>query len=319
MNAKAAQRSRLQNAAQTVLLLGGLMGLLGVIGWLLGGPLYGLVAMALVLVLYLFNPQIPPAVILRLYRAERLDRMVAPALFPILDELSARAGLRNPPDLYYLPTPLPSAFSVGDRDRAAIAVSDGMLRRLGLRELVGVLAHEVSHIAHNDLRTMTFADFASRVTQILTLFGLFLLALNLPLLWLGQATVNFGAILILIFAPVLSALLQLALSRSREYQADLGAAALTGDPVGLARALALLEPESVSPWARWWRTTPEIRREPSMLRTHPPSEKRIERLLALHQESGFVHRIPLQAYYDPWPFLQPRPQASRWPWGSGWY
>ncbi len=219
-------RHRWVNALQTALLVLGLMVLLGAVGWLVGGPGYALMAIAVVVVLYLFNPAMSPALVMRLYRAQRLDARTARVPVQILQELSERAGLPGSPALYYVPSRLMNAFSVGDRREAAVAVSDGLLRGLDTRGLVAVLAHEVSHIAHNDLRTMTFADLASRLTGLLSLVGQFLLLVNLPLLILGEQTISWFAIALLIFAPTLSALFQLALSRSREYQADLGAARL---------------------------------------------------------------------------------------------
>ncbi|WP_043739451.1 zinc metalloprotease HtpX [Thioalkalivibrio nitratireducens] len=311
-------RHRLGNGVQTVLLLLGLMGLLGVIGTLIGGPWYGLVAMALVVLLYLFHPVVPPALILRLYRASRLQPRHAPALNEVLHELARRAELPSVPALYYLPIPLMNAFSVGDRREAAIALSDGLLQRLTLREIVAVLGHEVSHIAHNDLRTMTFADLSSRVTGLLSLLGLFLLAVNLPLVVLGGATISWMAIALLVFAPTLSALLQLGLARSREYQADLGAVALTGDPKGLALALARLEQAQGALWEQVLlpgRRVPE----PSWLRTHPPTEQRIARLMALESRSERYPRSALAGAYDPRTLPRTGVRGPRWRIGGLWF
>ncbi len=134
-----------------------------------------------------------------------------------------------------------NAFAVGTRKHAAIAVTDGLVRQLDMRELVGVVAHEISHVRNNDLWVMGLADMFSRTTSILSLIGQFLLFLNLPLILLSQVTVNWFAIFLLIFAPNLSALAQLALARTREFDADLNAARLTGDPDGLASALVKIE------------------------------------------------------------------------------
>jgi len=106
------------------------------------------------------------------------------------------------------------------------------LSRLNLRELAAVLAHETAHIANGDIRVMTLADLVSRITGLLGLFGQILLILALPALLLGVAGLPWGPILILLAGPMLSALVQLALSRNREYEADRSAVELSGDPRG---------------------------------------------------------------------------------------
>jgi heat shock protein HtpX len=157
------------------------------------------------------------------------------------------------------------------------------LRQLTLRELAGVIAHEISHIRNNDMSVMGLADLVSRMTNMLALFGQLLVVVNLPLYLLTGAAVPWLAIGLLMIAPTITALLQLALSRTREFDADLGAVALTGDPQGLASALARLESQRGSLWERVFlpgRREPE----PSLLRTHPRTEERIERLLELSRE-----------------------------------
>jgi heat shock protein HtpX len=309
---------RLTNALQSALLVGGLMALLGAVGWLIGGGGYALMAVGVVLLLYLLNPAVSPALVMRLYRAQRLDPHSAPVPAALMTELARRAGLPAVPALYYVPSRVMNAFSVGDRRHAAVAVSDGLLRGMDLRGLIAVLAHEVSHIAHNDLRTMTFADLVSRLTGVLSMVGQFLLLINLPLLVMGEATISWLAISLLVFAPTLSALFQLALSRSREYQADLGAAMLTGDPEGLALALARLESRQGGMLERillpGWRIP-----EPSWLRTHPPTERRIARLLEL-QRTGDIHPVPIATGpFDPQPLLRTDLHRPRWRIGGIWF
>jgi heat shock protein HtpX len=171
---------------------------------------------------------------MRLYRARPVSAQEAPALWNAVQALTERAGLPRWPELYYLPSQVMNAFAVGTPVNSAIGLTDGLLRHLDLREIVGVLAHEISHVHNNDLRVMGLADLFSRGTSILSLLGQILLLLNLPLILFTQVTVNWWAIALLVFAPNLSALAQLALSRTREFDADLNAARLTGDPEGLA-------------------------------------------------------------------------------------
>jgi heat shock protein HtpX len=151
---------------------------------------------------------------------------------------------------------------------------------LTLRELAGVLAHEVSHIRNRDLWLMSIADLAGRLTHMMSLFGVALVMVSLPLWLSGAGGVPLLLIPLLVFAPQVTTLLQLALSRAREFDADLDAAGLTGDPDGLASALAKLERYQRGAWERI--LMPGYRLpEPSVLRTHPPTEERIARLKRL--------------------------------------
>jgi heat shock protein HtpX len=271
---------RLSNSIQSFLLVGALALLLGLLAWILGGPTLLFFVLAGVIVLYLANPIASPRLVLSLYRGRWVDPREAPELYEVLAELSARAGLRWVPRIFYIPSRVMNAFATGGADDAVVAVSDGLLRGLGPRELTAVLAHEVSHIANGDIQVMAFADMVSRIASLLGLVGQVLLLLSLPLLLLGGVPIPWLGILILLSAPTLSALVQLALSRNREYDADLGAAELTGDPVGLASALDRLERYQGRLWERIlmpdWRVP-----DPSLLRSHPETGERIARLLAL--------------------------------------
>jgi heat shock protein HtpX len=243
----------------------------------------------------LLAPAVPKRMILRAYGARPLSRAEFPAGAAMIDALARRAELPGTPALWYVPSRLPNAFALGTPGESAICVSDGLLRLLDGRELAGVLAHEVSHIAHRDLWIMGLADMMARAVSVVSWIGQIVLLLNLPLFLMGAATVPWHVPLILIFAPVVMALLQLALSRSREYDADLGAARLTGDPDGLASALLKLERRAGRVWEEILlpgRRSPE----PSLLRTHPPTAARVERLRAV---SDGPHAFTDPAFPDP--------------------
>jgi len=270
----------LSNALQATLLVITLAGLLGLLAWIVGGGQLAVFALGMVVVLYLANPAASPRLVMMLYPGRVLHPDEAPRQYAILAELARRAGLPRVPRLYYVPSSVMNAFATGRRDDAMVALSDGLLRRLDLREQAGVLAHEVSHVANGDLAVMAFADLVSRITGSFGLFGQILLLLSLPAALVTDVGVPWLALAILLAAPTLSALVQLALSRNREYEADLSAAELTGDPAGLASALEKLERYQ----GRFWeqilmpgRRVPD----PSLLRTHPETADRIERLLAL--------------------------------------
>jgi heat shock protein HtpX len=278
-----------RNRFQSLLLLVVMAGFLALLGWLLWGQdgLFVLISVGVVGVMA--NPAFSPWLVMRIYGARPLDHDEAPMLRRAVSELTARAGLTSRPELFYVPSRMLNAFAVGSREQSAIAVTDGLLRQLEMSELVGVLAHEISHIRNNDLWVMGLADLFSRATSLLSLFGQFLMLLNLPLILFSQATISWWAILLLIFAPSLSALAQLALSRTREYDADLNAVSLTGDPDGLARALAKIE-RVQGGWLERIFLPGRRLPEPSLLRTHPETEERIARLMALKpQFSGSAY------------------------------
>ncbi len=274
---------RLRNLVQSALLLAGMMAIVAVCVSAFFGPSGAVWALIGVGAGFLLGPQLPKDYLLHLYGARPLGRREVPDAHRLIDELARRAELPAAPTLYYIPSPVPNAFALGSPDSSAIAVSDGLLRLLTLREFAGVVAHEMSHVAHHDLWIMGLADVMSRVTALMSLVGQFILLVNLPLLLVGAVTVPWVVPLLLIFAPTIMSLLQLALSRAREFAADLGAARLTGDPMGLASALAKLERRQ----GRFWEEIVLPGRripDPSLLRTHPPTEQRVERLRELARE-----------------------------------
>ncbi len=222
--------------------------------------------------------RVSPKLVLRLYKARALRNEEVPQLHRLMTELAKRAELPAVPQLYYVPSRMMNAFAVGQTDNAAIAVTDGLIRNLTLRQLTGVLAHEISHIRNGDLTVMALGDVLSRLTGTLSTFGLLI---GVPAAYLTSGgTVPWVAIIALIAAPTIGGLLQLALSRTREYDADLDAAGLTGDPEGLASALQSLEQKQGGMWEKL--VLPGSRSpEPSILRSHPKTQDRVARLLSL--------------------------------------
>ena len=173
-----------------------------------------------------------------------------------------------------------------------LGVHLGLLGVVGSRdELASVLAHELSHIRNNDMRVMSMADAISRVTSMFSPFGKFLLIFNLPLILFGSASISWWAILLMIIAPTLTGLLQLALSRTREFDADLDAIQLTRDPVGLINALRKLEHYSQN-WLQQIFFPGARVPAPSILRTHPHTEDRIARLSELAEQKPELASLP---------------------------
>jgi len=305
-----------RNALHSLLMILLMGGLCAWLAWFIGGLPLAIYSAAIILFLYRMNPVASPDLAMRLFRARPLAPDEAPALVQLVEELSRRAGMPRPPRLYYLPSDVMNAFTAGNPGEAAIALSDGLLRRLDWRELSGVLAHELMHVVNQDTRLMAFADLTSRLTGFLSLTGQVLLLINLPLLILGETTLPWIPILLLIAAPTLSTLVQLALSRSREYEADLGAVAITGDPLGLASALGKLESMHQTLLGRLLHPLPRIP-DPSMLRTHPPTEERVRRLVEIaHEREPRAHSME---GYDLSHLQAPEPYRPRWHRNGMWY
>jgi heat shock protein HtpX len=272
------------NELQSALLVGGLGLVTAFSVWLLWGAMGVALTLVAVGLVYAFAPRLPPEIVMRVFRARPLDPGHGDQVLEVLQQLATRAGLSNQPKLYVIPSMTLNAFASGTPDRAIIAVTEGLLRGLTLRELAGVLAHEVSHIRNNDLAVMSLADVMTRLMQALSYLAIILAVLNLPAMLLGDSDVSLLALVLLYLSPTIGSLLQLALSRTREYDADFEGAQLTGDPAGLAAALAKLERHQGSFWEDMALPVPGRRiPQPSLLRSHPPTEERIARLEALER------------------------------------
>jgi heat shock protein HtpX len=271
-----------RNQLHSALLVGGL-GLVTVFSaWLLWSWTGVLVALVWIGALYAFAPRLPPEMIMALYRAKPIDPNQGGQIVYIVEELARRARLPAVPAVYVIPSMTLNAFATGTPGNAVVGITEGLLRRLSLRELAGVLAHELSHVRNGDLAVMSLADVMTRFTQALSYLAVILAFFNLPAWLLGDSDMPFSALLLLYLTPTIGSLLQLGLSRTREYDADLEGAELTGDPRGLASALDKLERYQGSFWEDLMFPVPSRRiPQPSLLRSHPPTEQRGARLLAL--------------------------------------
>jgi heat shock protein HtpX len=302
------RRAKWRNRINTWMIMGGLTMLLVISAWVLFGASGIVWALGLGGMLALLTPRFSPAMVLRFYKARAIQPPEAPEIFRIMRVLAQRAELPEVPKLYYVASSNVNAFAVGRPDDSAITVTDGLLRGLNLRQLTGVLAHEVSHIANEDIKVMGLADVVSRLTGVMQSTGFLLLFLGI---WRGGGAII--AAIVLMLAPTIGTFLQLALSRSREYDADLAAAQLSGDPVGLASALETMQRRQGSLWESI--VLPGGRMpDPSLLRTHPKTEDRIARLLDLKAnpepevETGET-RVRLPAAFRP-VLQRPRFHAS---------
>ena len=225
--------------------------------------------------------RLAPATLMRIYGARPYQAGDLAQFDRITTELARRAGLRRAPRIYVVPSMLLSAFSMGSSRLFAVAVTEGLLRRLTMREVSAVLAREVAHAQRGDLLVLGIADWISRFAQAGYYVGLALAALNILRGISGGEAVSWISVALLILAPALMTLLQLALSSAREFDADRAAALLTGDPLGVASAVSRLDPSPGSPLDDLMPPVPARKVPlPSMLRYPPPSDRRIARLNA---------------------------------------
>lgn len=279
----------MNNQIKTILLLGALSALLVGLGALVApGSMSLFLALAAVLNLgaYFFSDRL----VLKMHRARPLEAAEAPALHEMVQHLAARAGIPAP-RLYLIPSPHANAFATGRNPaRGVVAVTQGILQALDLRELRGVIAHEIAHIKNRDV---LIASVAATVAAAVSYIGSMLQWT--AILGGGQQQDRgnqAGGLLAAIVAPIGATLVQLAISRSREYLADETAARLTGEPEALASALARLSasaerlPGDVAPaTASLFIVNPFAGAEglATLFSTHPPMRERIRRL----QELGF--------------------------------
>lgn len=311
---------RRRNLMQSIALLSGIGLLLVLATGLVWGALGAAVCAVALAGIFLLAPRIPPEAVMRLYRATYVPPGGASQLSSLVDVLAFRAGLSQRPKLYVVPSMTLNAFATGSPANSAIAVTEGLLRRLSLRELSGVIAHEISHIRNNDLEVMGLADVITRFLQLLSYVALALAGLNVIAMFSGEQVVSWWTIILLYLAPALSSLLQLRLSRTREFDADREAATLTADPVGLASALKQLETHTGHFWEDLMFPVPARRiPQPSVLRSHPTNEERIARLLSLQPQP---QHAPIEIVEQPMVSLVglgPIEMRPRYRWPGIWY
>jgi heat shock protein HtpX len=273
---------KLGNLFHVSVLLLAMIALLGLIGWILAGREGLWLTAGFGGMFTVFGRNASKAWMLRAIGAMRLDPNDAPRLFAILEELARRAGLQSLPDIYLLDNPTMMGFSAGnDEDDAAIVLTGPLVQNLSAREVAGVLAHEIAHIHGGDLVVMGMADLLTRMTRTLSLLGLFLVIMNVPMAMSAEGGLHlpWSALVLLICAPMLNFMIQMALSRSREFEADLSALNLNGDPSALASALVQLENHQNGLFRSLFMPR-HPGSDPSLLRSHPLTEERVRRIMS---------------------------------------
>ena len=280
------------NTLRTTVLLAGLTALLLVAGQALGGQGGMIFALVLAAVMNLGSYWFSDRLVLRMYRARPATPEQAPLLHAVVRDLAQRAGMPMP-RVYVIQSDAPNAFATGrNPQHAAVAATTGLLRILDREELAGVMAHELAHVRHRDTLTGAIAATVAGAIAMLANMAQWAILFSGGRSHQGQGNGNLiGAIAMMILAPLAASLIQMAISRSREFAADAGGAAICGNPLWLARALRKLqlanqrvsmpEAEAHPAAAHLFIINPLKGRDVARLfSTHPPVEERIRRLEA---------------------------------------
>jgi heat shock protein HtpX len=284
------------NTMRTGLLMAALMGLFLAAGYLLGREQGMLIAFLIAAGMNFFAYWNADKMVLRMHGAKQVDRQTAPEFYSLVEDLSQRAGLPMP-KVYIMDNPQPNAFATGrNPENAAVAATTGLLRLLDKDEIAGVMAHELAHVKNRDTLVMTMTATIAGAISMLANFGMFFGGnrdRNNPLGAIGM-------ILMIILAPLAAMLVQMAISRTREYGADRGGAEISGQPMALASALAKISGAArriENPAAEANPATAHMfiinplsgQRMDGLFSTHPDPRNRIEALKQLAQQMGDTH------------------------------
>ena len=271
------------NYLKTAILLAGMTAFFVGIGFMLGGPTGMLIALGVAVAMNVFAYWNSDRMMLSMYGAREVDARSAPALYGTVEQLADRAGLPMP-RVYVIENDQPNAFATGrNPENAAVAATTGLLRILSSEEVAGVMAHELAHIRNRDTLIMTITATIAGAISMLATFAMFFGGnRNNPL---GLV----GTILIMILAPIAAMLVQMAISRTREYSADRAGAEICGHPLWLASALEKLHhgaqridnpaAENNPATAHMFIVNPlHTRSVDGLFSTHPNMENRVARL-----------------------------------------
>ncbi len=298
---------------RTAILLAGLTGLFMGVGYLIGGGSGATIALVIAAATNLFAYWNADRMVLSMYGAHEVDARTAPDLHRMVAELAARAGLPMP-RVFIMDNPQPNAFATGrNPQNAAVAVTTGLMASLSREELAGVVAHELAHIKHHDTLLMTITATIAGAISMLAQFGMF---------FGGHRNNNgpgiIGTLAMMILAPLGAMLVQMAISRTREYAADEMGARICGQPMWLASALSKIEnaahqvpnedAERAPATAHMFIINPlSGQGMDNLFATHPATANRIAALQRLAAQSG-------SSFAPPQP---PRPAAPHGPWNGG--
>ena len=273
------------NTLKVIILIASLSGLLMIVGYFIARRTGVIIALVLSVIMNFGSYWYSDTIVLNMYNARPITESQAPALYDVVESLSAKANIPVP-TIYIIPESTPNAFATGrDEDHAAVAVTSGILKILNRDELEGVIAPELSHIKHKDILISTMAATIASAVVLLSRWSMFF----------GSSDDNgmIKTLAVAIIAPIAATLIQMAISRSREYEADAGGAKVSGKPEALASALTKL---SMSAKRRPMDANPSTAHmfivNPlsggtimNLFSTHPPMEERVKRLMRMKSDS----------------------------------
>lgn len=309
----------------TTLLLAAMTALFMTAGYLIGGQNGAMTALGFAALMNIGAYWMSDKMVLAQYKAQPVDERNAPNLYAIVRELTTRAGLPMP-KVYIIQSDQPNAFATGRNPRnAAVAATTGLLQRLSHDEIAGVMAHELGHVKNRDMLTMTIAATLAGALGYLANFG-FMFAGSRNNSEQRSPLAPIAMLLVMIVGPMAAMLVQMAISRTREYEADRLGALICGNPRALASALQnISQAARVTPMpmadanpatAHLFIANPlSFGRMSQMFATHPPMEERIRRLLAMEGDvsPSLLNQTPGGA--RPVRSVLPRAGGMRGPWG----
>lgn len=277
------------NWVKTAMLMAAIMALFGIVGGMLGGRQGMLMALvfggAMNVISYWFSDKM----VLKMYNAQEVDETSAPQFYAMVRDLAQRANLPMP-RVYIIDEQQPNAFATGrNPEHAAVAATSGILQLLSASELRGVMAHELAHVAHRDILISTISATMAGAISALANFAMFFGGRDSD----GRPANPLATIAVALLAPLAASLIQMAISRAREYEADRGGAEISGDPNALADALGKTQMYAegripLGPAEAHPETAQMMILNPlsgggikGLFSTHPPTAERIARLRAL--------------------------------------
>jgi len=276
------------NLMKTAVLMAAITALFMTIGNLLGGQQGMLLALVVALGMNFFSYWFSDKMVLRMYNAQEVDASSAPQFYRMVQELAQRAQLPMP-KVYLINEDAPNAFATGRNPaNAAVAATTGILRVLSERELRGVMAHELAHVKHRDILISTISATMAGAISMLANFAMFFGGRDSE----GRSTNPLVGLLVMFLAPIAAGLIQMAISRAREFEADRGGAEISGDPQALASALQKIHRVAQGIPLETTERHPETAQMMIMnplsggglrglFSTHPATEERVERLMAM--------------------------------------
>ncbi|MGN6829935.1 zinc metalloprotease HtpX [Paucibacter sp. M5-1] len=276
------------NLMKTAILMAAITALFMAIGAMLGGQSGMLLALAVAVAMNFFSYWFSDKMVLKMYNAQQVDETSAPQFYAMVRELAAKAQLPMP-KVYIIREDAPNAFATGrNPENAAVAATTGIMRVLSERELRGVMAHELAHVKHRDILISTVSATMAGAISMLANFAMFFGGRDSE----GRPANPIVSILVMILAPIAASVIQMAISRAREFEADRGGAEISGDPQALASALEKIQryakgipmeaaerhPETAQMMIMNPLSAGGIR---GLFSTHPATEERVARLLGM--------------------------------------